>query len=155
METFQKQLAEEVSKEIGPVLKALEFIPVEVHVGSIKGISLVSVVIYSSGGVSIDDCAKVSKLIYPKLELIQDLGNFSLEVSSPGIGRIFKSREEYKIFEGKAVSILTHDSSDWINGIIDHVDDNTVFVKRKDELVSIKFDMIKKSKLENTTEEGK
>ncbi len=155
MEIFQKQLAQEVSKEIEPVLKALGFIPVEVHVGKIKSQSIVAIIIYSPDGVGIDDCAKVSKLIYPKLELVQDLGDFSLEVSSPGIGRILKSRHEYKIFEGRAVAILTHESSGWINGIIDHVDDETVFVKRKGDLVSIRFDAIKKSKLDFSFEEGK
>ena len=155
METFQKQLAEEVSEEIEPILKALGLITVEVHIGRIKGQSLVSIIVYSSQGIGIEDCAKVSKLIYPKLELIQDLGDFSLEVSSPGIDRVFKSREEYKIFKGKAVSILTHESSEWINGIIDHVDDEMVCIKSKDEQLSIRFDSIKKSKLEYSIEEGK
>jgi ribosome maturation factor RimP len=155
MEIFQKLLTEKVSKEIEPVMRALGFVPVEVHVGMIKGQSLVSIIIYRSGGVGVDDCAQVSKLVYPKLELIQDLGNFSLEVSSPGIGRIFKSREEYNIFRGKSVSILRQGRSEWINGIIDCVDEEAVFLKSKGKQLVIKFDAIKKTKLENSLEEGK
>ncbi len=155
METFQSLLAREVDKEIRPVILAMGFTPVEVNVGRTKNQSLVSLVIYRKQGVSIDDCAAVSRNIHPRLELIPDLGNFSLEVSSPGIGRIFKSREEYDIFQGRAVSVLTVDNSEWIDGIIERADQDRVYLNRNGEVMDIRFDLIKKARLEFSQQEGR
>jgi ribosome maturation factor RimP len=87
--------------------------------------------------------------------LIPDLGNFSLEVSSPGIGRILKSRDEYDIFQGKAVSILTADSTEWIDGIIERADQDRVYLNRNGEVMDISFDVIKKARLDFSQQEGK
>jgi ribosome maturation factor RimP len=155
METFQRPLEDAVNHEVEPIIKAMGFIPVEVKVGRTKNQSIISIVIYRSEGVGVDDCAKVSKNIYPRLELVEELGNFSLEVSSPGIGRILRTKEEYKIFQGRAVSILTSQSNEWLNGIIDHVDDCYVFLNVKGNIMSVGFDVIKKAKLAYSLEEGK
>jgi ribosome maturation factor RimP len=155
MEAFHRQLAEQVSAEIGPVIAAMGFDLVEAHVGAAKNQSLVSVIIYRKDGVGIDDCAAVSRNIYPRLELIENLGNFSLEVSSPGTDRVLKNRNEYDIFLGRMVSVLTNESNEWINGIIDHVNDDSVYLNKKGDVVSIRFDTIKKTRLENSFEEGK
>lgn len=60
------------------------------------------------GGIMLDDCAAVSKELSALLE-VEDIvpGNFSLEVSSPGLNRPLKSRADYERYKGKLVKVKT------------------------------------------------
>ncbi len=58
------------------------------------------------GGVTIDDCAKVSREISAYLE-VEDLLDhaYTLEVSSPGLERPLKKREDFTRFAGRLARI--------------------------------------------------
>ncbi len=58
------------------------------------------------GGVTIDDCAKVSREISAYLE-VEDLLDhaYTLEVSSPGLERPLKKREDFTRFTGRLARI--------------------------------------------------
>ena len=55
-------------------------------------------------GVTIEDCEKVSKHISKLLEINQ-LSDFSLEVSSPGLERKFFKKDQYVRFLGSNIKI--------------------------------------------------
>lgn len=62
------------------------------------------------GGVTVDDCADVSR----ELSVIIDIedfipGNYSLEVSSPGLDRPLKKVSDYERFAGRLVKIKTYE----------------------------------------------
>jgi ribosome maturation factor RimP len=84
--------------------------------------------IYVDGdnGISIDDCIKINRQLYKKIEeaAIYPDGDFSLEVSSPGVGEPLQLHRQYNknigrfvevvlldetIIEGKLIAVATED----------------------------------------------
>jgi ribosome maturation factor RimP len=60
------------------------------------------------GGVSLDDCADVSREIAAVLEVDDVIpGRYTLEVSSPGLNRPLKTRSHYEAYAGRLVKIKT------------------------------------------------
>ncbi|HWI40122.1 MAG TPA: ribosome maturation factor RimP [Verrucomicrobiae bacterium] len=62
------------------------------------------------GGVSLDDCADVSREVSAVLD-VEDVipGAFNLEVSSPGLNRPIRKPEDYARFTGRLVKIRTYE----------------------------------------------
>jgi ribosome maturation factor RimP len=60
------------------------------------------------GGISVDDCAKVSQVVGDVLD-VADLIKISyhLEVSSPGLDRPLRRKEHFEKYVGKIVEVLT------------------------------------------------
>lgn len=59
-----------------------------------------------AGGVSLDDCARVSELVGPLLDQAALIGGpYTLEVSSPGAERPLRVRPEYERFVGSRVNV--------------------------------------------------
>jgi ribosome maturation factor RimP len=67
------------------------------------------VFIDKEGGVTIDDCALVSRELGTLLD-IHDMipGSYTLEVSSPGLTRALRKPEDFLRFRGKKVRIKTN-----------------------------------------------
>lgn len=63
------------------------------------------------GGVTLDDCAAVSRELSAVLD-VEDIipGRYSLEVSSPGLNRPIKTRSDYERYTGRLVKIKTFDT---------------------------------------------
>lgn len=106
------------------------------------------VIVYGNGGISLDDCSSIHKVLFPRLEMLAADFDFYLEIASPGITRTFKNPEEYSIFAGSKVKILTFDDDDYIKGELVKFEDGIVTLKYKDEELEIKFDNIQKGKLD-------
>jgi ribosome maturation factor RimP len=65
------------------------------------------------GGISIDKCVKYNRALYKQLEegpLFPD-GNFSLEVSSPGITEPLKLHRQYVKNKGREVEVMFNDGT--------------------------------------------
>ncbi len=62
------------------------------------------------GGVTLDDCAIVSRELSAVLD-VEDLisGKYVLEVSSPGVNRPLKKAEDYEKYVGKLVKVVTYE----------------------------------------------
>jgi ribosome maturation factor RimP len=69
------------------------------------------VYIDKEGGVTLDDCATVSKELSAVLD-VEDVipGRYSLEVSSPGLNRPINKRSDYVRYTGRLVKIKTVDT---------------------------------------------
>lgn len=64
------------------------------------------VYIDKEGGITIDDCANVSRVISNRLDEIDPIDcSYYLEVSSPGLDRPLKKAEDFERFKGKKVKI--------------------------------------------------
>jgi ribosome maturation factor RimP len=143
-----------VRDEITPLVTALGFSLIDVTVFRGKGARQVKLVIYRPAGVSIEDCARVSRQIHPRLEIMEALGDCTLEVSSPGVGRRLKSPAEYEIFRGRGATVLVEGESEWRRGVIDHSDEKSLFLKHEGTVVEIPLSRIKQAKLAMLKEEG-
>ena len=112
----------------------------------------ITITIYKKEGVTIDDCERISRELSHDLEF-QDIvrGEYSIEVSSPGINRKLKSIEEYKIFSGKEIKIVTDiviNNNTWITGILKGVNEkNEILVENGYDLINIPYIHIKRGEL--------
>ncbi|RUM67447.1 MAG: ribosome maturation factor [Sulfurospirillum sp.] len=95
---------------------------------------IVRVFIIKSGGVSLEDCTKVSQIISPILDLNPPVsGEYRLEVSSPGIERKLTSLEHLKLSIGELIkaTIREDDKSLKIKGKLLSVDKDIIRVDDK------------------------
>ena len=68
--------------------------------------SLLRIYIDKQGGISLEDCELVSKEVGALLDVEDPVqGNYSLEISSPGIPRPLFSKEHYSRFIGEQVAL--------------------------------------------------
>lgn len=93
-----------------PILESLRIELVDIEFKRSGREMILCLFIDKEGGVTVDDCADVSR----ELSLIIDVedfipGNYSLEVSSPGLDRPLKKVSDYERFAGKLVKIKTYE----------------------------------------------
>jgi ribosome maturation factor RimP len=86
-----------------------------------------------AGGITLDDCEKVSHLLSPMLDAENIIeGRYFLEVSSPGINRRIKKRADFERFVGAKVKMHLSPPLDGrknITGIIEGVEGDEVLIK--------------------------
>ncbi|BCD67580.1 ribosome maturation factor RimP [Nitratiruptor sp. YY09-18] len=118
----------------------------DIETVSEHGKTIYRVTITDRDGVDLDKCAKVSNLISPLLDVNPPVsGDYNLEVSSPGIERKLKKLAHFENSIGEKVRITTIEG-DVIDGVLEKVEGNTIFIKTADGLVSVDFDDIQSAK---------
>ncbi|WP_168203381.1 ribosome assembly cofactor RimP [Oceanispirochaeta crateris] len=147
-----KDIDSRIIEDLEPVLKAMGIALVECNVAIVKQVYNIRLVIFRAEGISLKDCEDVHKIIKPRLDLLIDSRDLSLEITSPGIDRRIKSSREYDIFKGKFVKILLESSNDWISGKIVESDGVTLVLIIDDKKVSYSLDQVRKGKLDYTME---
>ena len=149
---YSDHFLESVRELVEPLVRGMGYALVDLAVGRRKGSTTVSVVIYSTEGVGIDQCADVSRLLLPRLETMEGMMEVVLEVSSPGIERTLKSPAEYAVFAGRGIRFLSGDETEWRTGIIDRVEDGTVWLRSGGETHGFALDGIRKARLDHSVE---
>ena len=110
----------------------------------------IQVMIESNAGVSIDNCAEVSKLtrnIITLEKFIED--DYNIEVSSPGINRPLYNMEDFIKYQGEKVFIELKrniDNQRRFKGYYE-VKDDLIYIKHKKETMVIPYNDIKKANL--------
>ncbi len=97
---------DELARLLEPTVERLgyELADLEVRLGSKGG--LVRVFIDKPEGIDLDDCEKVSLAVSALLDVEDPVaGNYSLEVSSPGLDRKLTKVEHFQRFEGETVKV--------------------------------------------------
>ena len=98
-----KDVVEDIAKPIVEGL-GLELVDVE-YLKEGKELFL-RVYIFKTGGVSIDDCVEVNKLIDIELELIDPIKEpYTFEVSSPGLDRPFRTDRDFERYNGETIEV--------------------------------------------------
>ena len=139
---------EELRELVAPVIEGMGFQLVELGLHRSHTGGRVHVVVHRAQGVGVEDCAALSRSLRPRLELVAGLGEFGLEVSSPGLDRVIKDTAEYEIFRGRGVRLWLHDASDWLDGINEGVSGGELTLSRGGERMGIRLDQIVKAKLD-------
>lgn len=99
-----RKIAEQVASREGCSLYDIEFVG-----GGAGRILRVTIDKEVEGGASIDDCSNVSRGLNLQLD-VEDLipgGHYYLEVSTPGLERVLKSRDHYLKAIGRKISVKT------------------------------------------------
>ena len=123
----------------------------------IKPTNNVKVFIDADEGVVLSNLIDYNRKLYKQLEesgLFPD-GNFSLEVSSPGLDEPLKLFRQYKKNVGRFVDIIMNDSSKKEGKLIEATEDGVVIEtetgkgkKKEIKQESILFDQIKNTKIQ-------
>jgi len=89
-----------------PVVEALGFELVDVELAGSSGNALLRVYIDSLGGVTVDDCATVSRQVSAVLDVEDPVpGKYALEVSSPGLDRPLVKLKDFQRFTGDEIKV--------------------------------------------------
>ncbi len=145
-------LIETVQKLLTPLLEEDTFL-IEIKV---KPINNIKIYLDADAGLGIERCIKINRALYKVMEEMGFFpeGDFSLEVSSPGIGEPLKQHRQYQKNVGRDVEVTLLDDSK-ITGTLQEVTEDTVTVvtsegKGKKLVVKneeIEFENIKQTKV--------
>ncbi|MFQ5579530.1 MAG: ribosome maturation factor RimP [Nitrospiria bacterium] len=107
----------------------------EIEYGGPRKGGRLRVTIDKEGGVTLDDCAKASRYLSKALDLEEIISHrYTLEVSSPGLNRPLKKREDFFRYIGKKVRLKT----------LAPIDNQNVFIGRltgfKEDQASLQLD---------------
>ena len=110
------------------------------------------------GGVTLDDCADLSRQISDLLDVsFEELGSYNLEVSSPGVERPLGKISDFDRFSGCTVKIRTFapiDDQKNFTGVLTGISDGLVTLSIREKTITIPYDDINKARLVNNGEDG-
>jgi ribosome maturation factor RimP len=145
-------LEEAVRAEIKPLIEGLGYRIVEMALGRSHRLTHLRLVIHREPGITVHDCTLVSRTVRPRLELIEGLADLEMEVSSPGIDRKLKTREEYDIFRNRGVRVLLNGRSEWTGGIIKGIEGDLLSIEQEEGLTVINLADIRAARLDQGQE---
>ena len=100
------------------------------------------VYVTAKGGISLDKCAEISRMISPILDIDEPMhGNYTLEVSSPGIERKLKRPQHFIASIGEKIRVKDFDK-DIIKGELLSADENEIKIKAEHGEEIITYDEI-------------
>ncbi|MEH6577396.1 MAG: ribosome maturation factor RimP [Amphritea sp.] len=113
--------------------------------------SLLRIYIDSENGVDVEDCAKVSRQVSGVLDVEDPIsGEYTLEVSSPGMDRPLFTLEQYKAYIGHVVQLrlrMPFDGRRKFKGVLSGIEDeDIVLVVDQDEYL-LPIDHIEKANI--------
>lgn len=141
----------ELSRLLEPGVRALGFELVDVELSGRGRHAVLRVYIDGPEGVTVDDCADVSRQLSGILDVEDPIPErYVLEVSSPGLDRPLAKREDFQRFVGEQVKVRTRQPLDGqrnFKGCLVGVEGEHVVLKVGDKTVSLGFDSIEKARL--------
>jgi ribosome maturation factor RimP len=99
----------------------------------IKPINNIKIFLDADSGLSIEKCIKINRKLYKIIEEKQwwPDGNFSLEVSSPGIDEPLKMLRQYKKNNGRKLEVTLNDASKKEGKLLE-VTDEAIKIEQKE-----------------------
>ncbi len=144
------EITEKVQSMLAPLLEGTDIFIVNIKV---KPINNIKVYLDAESGFSIEKCSSVNRRLYAQIEATQMFpdGDFSLEVSSPGVDEPLTQLRQYKKNVGRKVAVTDNEGIEK-TGILKEVTDEHITLeikpaRQKDSLIitQIPFSNIKKT----------
>ena len=136
-------LAEEVAEELG-----YEIVDIEFQNGSKH--DLLSIFIYKKEGIDLDDCTEISRSLEKKLDNLEALKNpYYLEISSPGLDRPLKTKDDYRRNVGNEVDVKLYapiDGQKEFSFVLDKYDDENIYFMKDEKELAIPIKSISSMK---------
>jgi len=147
----EERIIAAVESFAGPVLDDMGLELVEIQFRRESGGWILRLFIDREGGVNVDDCASVSRQISAYLE-VEDLIDhaYNLEVSSPGLERPLKRKEDFIRFSGRKARIKLKEPVDGQRvfiGLLGPVDGNTITLDIDGQQMEIDLDAVTRARL--------
>ena len=139
-----KDLAEPVCESEGMELVHVEY-------GSERGGKTLRIYIDKPGGITLGDCAFISKQLGDILDVnLESTGSYNLEVSSPGPERPLSKMADFDRFKGQMIKIKTLrpiDGQRRFKGILSGISKGVVTVFIENKTVAIPYQDIARARL--------
>jgi|YNPNPStandDraft_1061719.scaffolds.fasta_scaffold13695_1 ribosome maturation factor RimP len=114
--------------------------------------SLLRLRIDRPGGVTVEDCARMSEYLGAWLEVIDPFpGPYRLEVSSPGVNRPLVRRDDFERFAGQTARITFQEASGQkktVVGVLQGLQEDQVQILTAEGLYRIAFPAIRKARIQ-------
>ncbi len=109
MEKAEDKLEKAVLEVLHPIVEENSCELVDIKYLSERGGRILRIFLDKEGGVTVDDCANVSRELSVVLDAydIMPQHSYTLEVSSPGLRRPLNRQSDYERFKGRKVKIKT------------------------------------------------
>jgi ribosome maturation factor RimP len=103
-------ICEQVGGILQPILDSMQLELVELEFVRVGRDAVLRLFIDKDGGVTLDDCADVSRELSAILDVEDIISvNYTLEVSSPGLDRPLKKLQDYERYAGRLVKVRTYE----------------------------------------------
>lgn len=139
-----KELLEPVVESMECQLWGLEYFSQGRH-------STVRLYIDKEGGVNLEDCEKVSRQASSVMDVEDPItGEYTLEVSSPGMDRPLYTLEQFAAYTGEQVSIKLRSAFEGrrkFTGLLNGVEDDDVLVVVDDNEYLLPLELIEKANI--------
>jgi ribosome maturation factor RimP len=144
-------IVKEVSDLIEPILDEIGFRLVDVEYLSDRGRWVLRIYIDKEGGVTIDDCAKVSSELGDLIDIKNIIDHeYVLEVSSPGLNRPIKKEADFISVMGKKIRVKTrmpiNERKNFV-GYLKDFKDHTLYIESEAGLITLALADIEKANL--------
>ncbi|MGI6611413.1 MAG: ribosome maturation factor RimP [Limnochordia bacterium] len=145
------RVVDEVTKLAEPQCTALGFELVDVEYVKEGRDMVLRLLIDKPGGVTVDDCALLSRQIDPILDAADPVASsYYLQVSSPGLDRSLKRETDFERFAGSLVQLRTYQAIGGqrnFRGVLTGLRDGNVAMEVEGEQVLIPLQQVAKANL--------
>jgi len=147
------QLSDRISAMIEPALTAMGYDIVRVQLGGGRRSATLQIMCDREDGrpVTLDDCAEISRLASAVLDVEDPIaGEYTLEVSSPGLDRPLTRPKDFERFAGAEARVelsLPVDGQRRFKGVLRGLDDEAVILETGDGRRRLALADIEKAKL--------
>jgi len=151
MSEMTSPVIKEVSTLIEPILDDMEVQLVDIEYLFEQGRWILRIYVDTPGGITLDDCARVSREIDDLIE-VKDIFHqgYVLEVSSPGLNRRLKKETDFQRAVGKNIKIrmLTpFEGQRSFRGTLQSFQDGILCLSVKDDLILLPYGDVEKANL--------
>ena len=148
---WRSEVGDRLNKMIEPVVQALGFELWGIEQFTQGRNPLLRVYIDAAEGISLDDCARVSRQLSSVLDVEDPIeGRYILEVSSPGVARKLFKLEHFSQYAGTKVSIrlkTPRAGSRNYSGKLQGIEGDEVVLRRDDEEYLFPIETIERAKI--------
>jgi ribosome maturation factor RimP len=129
-----------LKEQLGTIVESLGFELADISAPVVGGRLTIRLFVHSPSGVTLDDCAAISKSVSEKLDRDDPIvGRYTLEVSSLGLDRPLQSEKDYRRRIGEKIKITYRGNGKKItvSGILKGIDENMIVLEKEDGIVEI------------------
>jgi ribosome maturation factor RimP len=147
-----KLILQKVEELAGPVLENLGYAIVDTELLTDGGRAVLRIYIDKEGGISVDDCKRVSRAIGDIIDVEELIkSRYSLEISSPGIARPLRKPQDFVRFSGVVIKLKTLSPIDGrsnYKGILEGMDGDDILMRVDDVDYRIPISKLAKARIE-------
>ncbi len=145
------KIADAAEALVRPIVEAAGMELVEVEYKKQYGTPTLTIYIDKEGGVSLDDCEKIHRLIDEPMDELDPTDGvaYNLNVSSPGLDRPLKTERDFKRKIGEKVEVSLYapvDGKKKFIAILDGIEGEEITLKEGDKTIKIQLKQIAAAK---------